>query len=333
MSSTEAGWVVSNALVTFGVGFDASGDLVVQDLRRTGQARSWRPSPVRDTVFRIDDRELGLTRNNAAGFRHVGADVADIGTGLELRLTFEDLRDGIRARRVYAIYPQVAIIETWTELESMNGRSNVVTDLVPLQLVVDGGLATTVDGLSGPEETGGSFAVQHHVISEDSPVVLEAHGRSTQSSLPLVTLASANGTLVSGLMWSGEWRMDLVGKPGTRTELTAWLSATTTSVTPTRPVSMPHAIVGLVEGDESRVAPALHRFIVSAVRGGRLLEPMVTYNTWFSAGSFIDEESIEASMHAAAAAGAELFELDAGWYEGAGELDAFDFASGLGTWR
>ena len=294
VTATDSGWVVSNALVTYGVGFDADGELVVQDLRRTGQTRSWRPAPVRDTLFRIDDRVLTLARNHATGFRHVGADVADVGTGLELRLTFEDARDGLRARRIYAIYPQVAVIEAWTELESMNGRSNAISDLVSLQVVVDGALATTVDGLSGPEETGGSFALHHHVVGEDTPLVLEEHGRSTQRSLPLVTLASANGTLVSGLMWSGAWRMDLVGKPGGRTELTAWLSATTTSVTPARPVSMPHAIIGLVEGDEAQVAPALHRFIVSALRGGRLLEPLVTYNTWFSSGAYIDEASIDA---------------------------------------
>jgi alpha-galactosidase len=333
VTSTESGWVVSNALITYGVGFDANGDLVVQDLRRTGQPRSWRPSPVRDTTFRIEDRELTLARNNATGFRHVDADVIDVGLGLELRLTFENLRDGIRARRVYAIYPQVAIIEAWTELESINGRSNAVADLVSLQLVVDGALATTVDGLSAPAEAGGPFAVRHHVVSEESPVVLEETGRSTQRALPLVTIGSANGTLVSGLLWSGAWRTDLVGKPGGRTELTAWLSTTTVSVTPARPVSMPRAILGLVEGDEAQVAPALHRFIVSVLRGGRLLEPLVTYNTWFSSGTLIDEDSIERSMQAAAAAGAELFELDAGWYEGAGERDAFDFSSGLGTWR
>ena len=333
VSSTDTGWILTNALVTYAIGFDANGDLVLQDLRRTGDTLSWRPSPVRDTVFRIEDRELGLTRNNAAGFRHVGAEVADVGIGLELRLTFEDLRDGLRARRVYAIHPQVALVEAWTELESINGRSTTVSDLVSLQLVVDGALATTVDGLSGPPESGGPFAVQHHVVSEGAPVELEERGRSTQRYLPLVSLASARGTLVSGLMWSGAWRIDLVGKPGGRTELTAWLSSTTTSVTPTRPVTMPRAFVGVVAGDESRIAPALHRYIVSVLRGGRLLEPLVTYNTWFSSGAEIDEESIDASMFAAAAAGAELFELDAGWYEGAGERDAFDFASGLGTWR
>jgi alpha-galactosidase len=333
VSSTESGWAVSNALVTYGVGFDANGDLVVQDLRRTGQTRSWRPAAVRDTVFRIDDRELTLARNNATGFRHVAADVAEGGIGLELRLTFENARDGIRARRVYAVYPQVAVIEAWTELESMNGRSNAVTDLVPLQVVVDGSLATTVDGLSGPAETGGAFTVHRHVVDEGSPLVIEAHGRSTERSLPLATLASAHGTLVAGVLWSGAWRMDLVGKPDSRTELTAWLPTTTTSVTPARSVSMPHAIIGLVDGDDAQVAPALHRFIVSVLRGGRLLEPLVTFNTWFSSGTLIDEASIAASLHDAAAAGAELFELDAGWYEGAGEQHAFDFHSGLGTWR
>ena len=333
VSSTDSGWVVSNAFITYGVGFDSNGDLVAQDLRRTGDQQSWRPSPVRDTILRIEDREVGLTRNSAAGFRHVGADVADVGTGLELRLTFEDARDGLRARRVYAVYPQVAVIETWTELESINGRSTIVTDLVSLQMVVDGALLTTVDGLSAPAEGGGSFAVHHHVVSDDAPVVLEEFGRSTQRFMPLMTLASARGTLVTGLLWSGSWRMDAVGKPGGRSELTAWLSNMSTTVTPARSVTMPHAILGVVQGDESQVAPALHRYIVSVLRGGRTLEPLVTYNTWFSSGADIDEESIERAMDAAAAAGAELFELDAGWYEGAGELDAFDFASGLGSWK
>ena len=91
VSSTDTGWILTNALVTYAIGFDANGDLVLQDLRRTGDTLSWRPSPVRDTVFRVEDREIGLTRNNAAGFRHVGADVSDTGIGLELRLTFEDL--------------------------------------------------------------------------------------------------------------------------------------------------------------------------------------------------------------------------------------------------
>jgi alpha-galactosidase len=333
VSSTETGWALSNALITYAVGFDTNGDLVVQDLRRTGQIRSWRPSAVRDTLLRVDDRELWLTRSNAAGFRHVNVDVADVGTGLELRLTFENLRDGLRARRIYAVYPQVAIVEMWTELESLNGRSSSVSDLVSLQLVVDGALVTTVDGLSGPAETGGAFTVHHRLVSEDEPIVLEEHGRSTQRALPLVAVAAAQGTLVTGLMWSGAWRMDIVAKPGGRSELTAWLSTTTTAVTPTRSVTMPHAIVGLVDGDEGQVAPAVHRFVVSALRGGRLLEPLVTYNTWFSTGTRIDEKLIEEEMEAAAAAGAELFELDAGWYEGAGERDDFDFSSGLGSWR
>ena len=62
VSSTDTGWILTNALVTYAIGFDANGDLVLQDLRRTGDTLSWRPSPVRDTVFRVEDREIGLTR-------------------------------------------------------------------------------------------------------------------------------------------------------------------------------------------------------------------------------------------------------------------------------
>jgi alpha-galactosidase len=333
IQSTPTGWSVANALVTYGVGFDGNGDLVVQDLRTTGDTRSWRPSPGRDTVFRIEDREVGLTRSDSAGFRHVNIETREEGGGLQLHLVFENLRDGLRARRVYAVYPGVAFLEVWTELESINGRRTTVSDLAPLQLVVDGALVTTVDGLGGAAETGGSFAIRRHLINADAPLVLEEMGRSTQRALPIAALASARGTLVTGLLWSGAWRMDFNGKPGDRTEFTAWLSNMATVVTPERGIVMPHAIIGVLEGDETEVAPALHRYIVSVLRGGRLLEPLVTYNTWFSTGTQIDEETIEKEMEEAAAVGAELFELDAGWYEGAGEQHAFDFASGLGTYR
>jgi alpha-galactosidase len=333
VNSVDTGWVLGNSLITYAIGFDSNGDLIVQDLRRAGDTRTWRPSPTRDTLFRIGDRDIGLTRSDATGFRHVNQEVVDTGAGLELRLTFEDLRDGLRARRIYAIYPQMPLIEAWTELESMLGRSTTVSDMAPMQLTVDGTGVTTVDGLSGPAETGGAFALQRHVVTDSEPVVMEEGGRSTQRYLPFATVSSARGTLFVGLMWSGAWRMDLIARPGTRTEVTAWLSTTSTTVTPTRSVSMPHALVGVVGGDEGQVAPALHRYIVSVLRGGRPLEPLATYNTWFSTGTDIDEELIEKEMEEAAAAGAELFELDAGWYEGAGELDAFDFTSGLGSWR
>jgi alpha-galactosidase len=333
IQSTPTGWSMANALVTYSVGFDANGDLVVQDLRTTGDTRSWRPSPGRDTVFRIEDREVGLTRSDASGFRHVNVETRDEGGALQLHLTFENLRDGLRARRVYAVYPQVAFVEVWTELESINNRRTTVSDLAPLQIVFDGALVTSVDGLGAPADTGGSFAIRRHLIAEDTPLILEERGRSTARALPIAAVAGARGTLVAGLLWSGAWRMDFNGKPGGRTELTAWLSNMATTVAPDRAIHMPHAIIGVVEGNESEVAPALHRYIVNALRGGRLLEPLVTYNTWFSTGTSIDDETIEREMEEAAAAGAELFELDAGWYEGAGERHPFDFASGLGTYR
>ena len=333
VATTPTGWSVSNALIKYAVGFDGNGDLVVQDLGTTGDTRSWRPSPRRDTLFRIGDREVGLTRSDASGFRHVDVAARPAGLGLQLRLVFENLRDGLRATRVYAVYPQVAIVETWTELESMLGRSTIVSDLVSLQITVDGRLVTFVDGAVAPAETGGSFTIQRRLVTEDEPVVLDEQGRSSQRALPLVALASASGTLVAGVMWSGAWRIDMQASAGGRTELTAWQASTVTTVMPARPVIMPHAIVGVVDGDEARVAPALHRFMVTALRGGRPLEPLVTYNTWFSTGTLIDDELIEEEMREAASVGAELFELDAGWYEGAGEQHAYDFASGLGTWR
>jgi len=72
--------------------------------------------------------------------------------------------------------------------------------------------------------------------------------------------------------------------------------------------------------------------VLAGIRGGRPLTPLVTYNTWFAYGTEIDEATLKAEMDRVAALGVELFVVDAGWYEGTGKADAFDFDSGLGSW-
>src|SRR5262249_19608368 len=79
-------------------------------------------------------------------------------------------------------------------------------------------------------------------------------------------------------------------------------------------------------------AAALRAFVVNGIRHGRALSPLVTYNTWFPYGVRIDEDTMVSEIDRAAALGAELFVLDAGWWSGAGEHGDYDFDSGLGTW-
>jgi len=75
----------------------------------------------------------------------------------------------------------------------------------------------------------------------------------------------------------------------------------------------------------------MRSFIDTAVRHGRAYSPLVTYNTWFTYGTAIDEASMRHEMDAAADLGVELFVVDAGWYK-AGD-DPGDFTTGIGVWE
>ena len=81
------------------------------------------------------------------------------------------------------------------------------------------------------------------------------------------------------------------------------------------PLDTPHGYVGVADTATRSVAEATRVFIDSAVRQGRPYSPLVTYNTWFSYGTAINEESMIHEMDAAADLGVELFVVDAGWYK------------------
>ncbi len=327
------GWTIGSSAIAYSVGFDARGLLVARALRLSEGGRSWQPAPQRDSLFRADGGERSLTRSDPRGFRFDRAEVLEAAGGLQLRLVFESAADGLRATRIYAAYPSVSAIEVWTEIEATTGRPVILSELVTLQLVVDGSDLTWVRGLEAPAEAGGAFAVERRTVGEGESAAIEARHRSTQYALPVIAAGGPGGTFFAGLLWSGSWRIDLVGQPGGRVEATLWLPDTETTVSEARPVVLPRAVFGAAPGDEGAVAPALHGFIVGALRRGRALEPLVTFNTWFVTGTGVREDVVIQQMREAAAVGVELFQLDAGWYEGAGERGIFDFHSGLGTYR
>ena len=105
-----------------------------------------------------------------------------------------------------------------------------------------------------------------------------------------------------------------------------------TTVTPARPVDLPHTFFGLAAKATSDETGALRQFVLQGIRHGRPFQPLVTYNTWFVYGTRLDEDTMVAEIDRAASLGVELFVMDAGWYLGAGETSDFDFDAGLGSW-
>jgi alpha-galactosidase len=328
----DTSWTLANGAISYTIGFDDSGRLIARDLRNGGAGRSWNPSLQADSVFEIDGRELRLNRAEVGGFTLTRVEAGQSTAGLELRLVFGNGRDGVQATRVYAIYPSTPIIETWTQFDATTGRTLSLEQIAGLQLIVDGASVTWVRGQESVGESLG-FTIEKRQLANGDHQPLESTGRSTQTALPLFALRSTQGVFFGGIVWSGAWRIDLIGQGRQRLEVTIGLGETSTTIATSHPVELPHAIFGVAEGDESAVAPALNRFILGALREGRPFSPLVTFNGWFVSGTHIDRDTIARQMEAAAEAGAEVFQVDAGWYAGAGEQDAFDFSSGLGAWR
>jgi alpha-galactosidase len=78
---------------------------------------------------------------------------------------------------------------------------------------------------------------------------------------------------------------------------------------------------------------AMRGFIEKGLRHGRPLGGHVTYNTWYSYGTLVDQPSMEAEIDTAAALGVEQFVIDAGWWPGVDPNDPGNWVDGWGNWE
>jgi alpha-galactosidase len=96
---------------------------------------------------------------------------------------------------------------------------------------------------------------------------------------------------------------------------------------------MPHAVLGFTTSQLPDTSMALHDYIAKGLRRGRTLPAYVTYNTWYSFGTFLDQPSLMAEMDTAAAMGVEQFVIDAGWWFHINPDDSGDFSRNWGNWQ
>jgi alpha-galactosidase len=85
----------------------------------------------------------------------------------------------------------------------------------------------------------------------------------------------------------------------------------------------------LPEGEPSRAAPHLHRYVSEHLLAAARPELPVVYNTWFEQFEVLEVPRLRAQLEAAKRLGCEVFVVDAGWY-GPNEGDWFAQA---GDWR
>jgi len=326
-------WSIGSAELEVVLGFDASRTLTIQQIFNPASGGTWDIAPGADVGLTAAGAPVTLTSSGSVTFIAANAESTD--GGVRLAFTFQNLSERLLITRSYACYAGSPTIETWTHISSFGGEGTLLSDLVGWQMTMPLGRVRWLGGLRGDSATGSlvedAFVVTDRDLEPGEQIEIGAEGRSSETFLPLLFVDGEQDEFYGGLMWSGAWHASFA-RSGDQLRVRVYFPGVATTVTPTREVELPHTFFGVRAQAEGEASSALSQFIVRGIRHGRPFQPLVTYNTWFAYGTRMTEDLMVAEMDRAAALGVELFVMDAGWYVGAGELDDFDFDSGLGGW-
>ena len=327
-------WSIGGANLELVIGFDAARTLALQRLFNPLTGRSWAITPAPDFSLTAGGERITLTSSGAVSF--VGAVAQATDYGVTLTLTFEHRAQRLTISRVYACYPGSPTIETWTRVTTTSGDVTNLNDLVAWNMTMPLGNVRWLGGLRGDFAGSDStvedaFVFAEHDFEPGERLDLGSEGRSSEEFVPLFFVDDGRDQFFGGLMWSGAWRASLV-RADDRLRVSVAFPGVGTSVTIARPFELPHTFFGVAAKTAAGENGALRQFVLQGIRHGRPFQPLVTYNTWFVYGTRVNEDAMLAEIDRAAALGIELFVLDAGWYQGAGETGDFDFDAGLGSW-
>jgi alpha-galactosidase len=326
-------WTIGNGTVQWLVAGDPGTRSAGLVQVRFGPVDTWAIANGVDGLLTIDGRprEIGRFRDR---FAVDGVSPVSVSHGVQLDVVMPLTDMAVTVTRHYALYDESPALELWTTVSSFDSRPHVLSDLNGCSVTVPAGSARWVNGLQGDNADvyrAAAFTMQARALQEGESLAIGSRRRGSEQQLPWITVES-RATFFAGVMWSGAWALTAT-RSGSALRLQAGLGSMQTVLAGGESVDGPHVFLGATAGGMTAVSRAVERFVVNGLRAGRPLVPLVTYNTWFAYGTDIDEASMLAEMDRAAALGAELFVLDAGWYQGAGAGGRWDFDSGLGSWE
>jgi alpha-galactosidase len=322
-------WTLEASGASLTLAIDASRDFAVMKFAAPSGA-TLNAGTEADSIVRIGGQLLSFG-NRAAGFSYRAASAGNVDGRLQLDATFDLVAAGLQITRHYAIVSGSPTFEAWTTYTSTNATP-AIADLNALRITIPAGTLHWTSGLQGDNatvESDGAFTRKQQALAIGQAISLGADGRASEQTVPWVAVDEAADTFYAALMWSGAWSLSAT-RTAAGLALTFGLAPMTTTVRGS--IDGPHVVVGAASGGLVQATAALRSYVLNGIRAGRSLTPLVTYNTWFAYGIEIDDPTLRSEMDRVAALGVELFVVDAGWYEGTGAADAFDFDSGLGSW-
>jgi alpha-galactosidase len=324
-------WTVSAGGASLTLVSDAGRDFQITGL--TGPSgRNWLTAAGAGTVVTVNGAVLAFG-NRGAGFEYESTTTSQDGHVVRLDTQFLLRAPGVRVTRHIAATSGSPSFELWTTFES-TGAAVVLADLNAAALTIAPGTVRWTDGLQGEKADSApdaAFTLRQQTLASGQVLTLGSQGRSSEQTVPVFTVDGVDEQFYTSLLWSGAWSL-AAERSASGLTLSLSLGSMHTTLA-TAAIEGPHTVVGVVSRAASTVAAALRAYAVNGLRGGRDIAPLVTYNTWYSYGTEIDDASVRAEMERAAALGVELFVVDAGWYPGAGVAGQGDFDAGLGSWQ
>jgi alpha-galactosidase len=325
-------YTLGAAGATLTLALSAQQDFMIATLL-SPSGRNWSVTPQAGSVVTVNGSALPFG-SRPHGFQFEKVSTSNDGHLLRLDAVFLLRSSNLRVTRHFVVTDGSPSFEVWTTFQAAGGDAVVVSDLNAFQLTVPSGAVhwlTGRQGDPGDEVRDTAFQRRQQALADGETFTLGSGGRSSEQAVPWLAVEGEQDQFYAGLMWSGPW--SLVANRRAAGIGLSWGLAPMATTVRSGTVEGPHAIFGVARGTLSDATAALRSYVLNGIRKGRPLIPLVTYNTWFTNGTRIDESLMREAIERAAGLGAELFVVDAGWYTGADLGDSTNFDQGLGSWE
>jgi alpha-galactosidase len=332
-------WSIGNDRIHKTLTWREDEGLCLESLQHGVTGHAWRPQLRADVLaggeFSLRWNDAVLSARQATALLGVNAKADAASVTLRIDLCVADALEialCIRARS------DTAVLEQWLEMTPL--RAGMLSRVAPLTVSTDGMTAPVLHWVRGLQNHGAgmpasgpypAFQVRHEPLGT---VALASGLRSTWHEIAWFALDEDNGGdgLFVGLSYSGRWSADVRAVEGGAC-LDVFSDGYATPLDAGQRWVSPTGFLGVYHGDLDDAAHVQHTYMRAAVMPPRPDDfPWVQYNTWFAHLVDIDETILRGEAELAAKLGADVFVIDAGWWEPS-RRTSDNFTTGLGVWQ
>ena len=337
--SARTQWTIGNVHIRKTLAWREADGLCLQSLEHCATGHAWRPqfhaNAQAGGEFSLRWNDVVLSARQAMALRGVRAEAGASSVTLRIDL---HLADALEVALCVRARSDTAVIEQWLEVTAF--QAGVISRVAPLMVSVDGMSAPVLHWARGLQGHGAgmpasgsypAFQVRHEPLGA---VGLESGLRSTWHEIAWLALDGDDGGdgLFVGLSYSGRWSAEARAIEGGAC-LNLYSDGYVTPLDAGQRWISPVSFLGLYHGDLDAAAHVQHTYMRRAVIPPTPEDfPWVQYNTWFAHLVDIDEAILRREAELAAHLGAEVFVIDAGWWEPS-RRTSDNFTTGLGTWQ